>query len=59
MRLKAWDGSVAGPVDAPLVVLSSVDAVRRLLWHPGELGAAQAYVTGELDVPETGTSTTP
>ena len=23
------------------------DAVRRLLWHPGELGAAQAYVTGE------------
>ena len=26
--------------------------LRRLLWHPGELGAAQAYVTGELDVPE-------
>jgi cyclopropane-fatty-acyl-phospholipid synthase len=51
VRLKAWDGSVAGPVDAPLVVLNSVDAVRRLLRHPGELGAAQAYVTGELDVP--------
>jgi len=51
VRLKAWDGSVAGPVDAPLVVLSSVDAVRRLLWRPGELGAAQAYVTGEIDVP--------
>jgi cyclopropane-fatty-acyl-phospholipid synthase len=51
VRLKAWDGSVAGPVDAPLVVLNSVDAVRRLLWHPGELGAAQAYVAGELDVP--------
>ena len=27
------------------------DALRRLLWHPGELGAAQAYVTGELEVP--------
>ena len=51
VRLKAWDGSVAGPVDAPLVVLNSVDAVRRLLWRPGELGAAQAYVTGEIDVP--------
>jgi len=51
VRLKAWDDSVAGPVDAPLVVLNSVDAVRRLLWHPGELGAAQAYVTGEIDVP--------
>jgi cyclopropane-fatty-acyl-phospholipid synthase len=51
VRLKAWDGSVAGPVDAPLVVLNSPDAVRRMLRHPGELGAAQAYVTGELDVP--------
>jgi cyclopropane-fatty-acyl-phospholipid synthase len=51
VRLKAWDGSTAGPDDAPLVLLNSPDAVRRLLWHPGELGAAQAYVTGELDVP--------
>ena len=50
MRLRAWDGSEAGPVDAPLVVLRSRDAVRRLLWNPGELGAAQAYVTGEIDV---------
>ncbi|MDF1604318.1 cyclopropane-fatty-acyl-phospholipid synthase family protein [Nocardioides sp. YIM 152315] len=51
VRLRAWDGSEAGPADAPLVVLDSPRAVRRLLWHPGELGAAQAYVTGELDVP--------
>jgi cyclopropane-fatty-acyl-phospholipid synthase len=51
VRLRAWDGSEAGPEDAPLLVLTSVDAVRRLLRHPGELGAAQAYVTGELDVP--------
>ena len=50
VRLRAWDGSEAGPVDAPVVLLNSPDAVRRLLWHPGELGAAQAYVTGELDV---------
>jgi cyclopropane-fatty-acyl-phospholipid synthase len=52
VRLQAWDGSLAGPADAPLVVLRSPDALRRLLWNPGELGAAQAYVTGELDVPE-------
>ena len=51
VRLRAWDGSVAGPEDAPVVELRSPDAVRRLLWHPGELGAAQAYVPGELDVP--------
>ena len=51
VQLRAWDGSVAGPADAPLVELRSPDALRRLLWHPGELGAAQAYVTGALDVP--------
>ena len=50
VRLRAWDGSEAGPVDAPLVELRSPNAVRRLLRHPGELGAAQAYVTGELEV---------
>ncbi|CAB4929947.1 unannotated protein [freshwater metagenome] len=50
MRLRAWDGSEAGPADAPVVVLHTRRAVRRLLWNPGELGLAQAYVTGELDV---------
>jgi cyclopropane-fatty-acyl-phospholipid synthase len=50
VRLRAWDGSEAGPVGAPLVELRSRDAVRRLLWHPGELGAAQAYVTREIEV---------
>lgn len=50
VRLLVWDGSEAGPAGAPVVRLNSPDAVRRLLWAPGELGAAQAYVTGELDV---------
>ena len=50
VRLRAWDGTEAGPVGAPLVELRSPDAVRRMLRHPGELGAAQAYVTGELEV---------
>ncbi len=50
VRLEAWDGSSAGPVDAPVVRVRSRDAVRRLLWRPGELGAAQAYVNGEIDV---------
>lgn len=52
--LRAWDGSEAGDPAGPVVELRSPDAVRRLLWHPGELGAAQAYVTGELDVPAEG-----
>ncbi|MFF4904811.1 class I SAM-dependent methyltransferase [Streptomyces sp. NPDC001260] len=50
VRLRAWDGSETGPADAPVVVLRSRRALRRLLWQPGELGLAQAYVTGELDV---------
>ena len=50
IHLMAWDGSSAGPTDAPVVRLHSADALRRLLWHPGELGAAQAYVMGEIDV---------
>ena len=56
VRLRCWDGSEfvppGDPAASPVVELRSPDAVRRLLWHPGELGAAQAYVTGELDVPE-------
>ena len=51
VRLRAWDGSEAGSSEGPVVELRSPAAVRRLLRHPGELGAAQAYVTGELDVP--------
>lgn len=50
VRLRAWDDSVAGPQDGPEVVLRSPAALRRLLWRPNELGLAQAYVTGELDV---------
>src|SRR3954447_10849515 len=49
VRLRAWDGSAAGPDDAPEVVVHSPQAVRRLVWAPGELGLARAYVAGELD----------
>lgn len=50
VRITAWDGSTAGPADAPHVRLNSPAVLRRILWAPGELGAAQAYVTGELEV---------
>src|SRR3954451_778724 len=49
VRLRAWDGSAAGPEDAPGVVVRSPQAVRRLVWAPGELGLARAYVAGEID----------
>lgn len=50
LRLRAWDGSTAGPEDAPVVVLRSRRALRRLLWQPDELGLAQAYITGDIDL---------
>ncbi|MFD3761119.1 class I SAM-dependent methyltransferase [Streptomyces sp. NPDC058622] len=50
VRLRAWDGTEAGPADAPVIVLRSPRALRRLLWQPGELGLAEAYITGELDI---------
>lgn len=46
----AWDASRAGLPEGPTVHLRSPGALRRLLWSPGELGAAQAYVTGELEI---------
>jgi len=50
VRLRAWDGSEAGPVDAPVLVARSPRALQRILWRPGELGLARAYVSGDLDV---------
>lgn len=50
LRLRAWDGSTAGPEGAPVVVLRSRRALRRLVRQPDELGLAQAYITGELDI---------
>ncbi|GAA3616591.1 cyclopropane-fatty-acyl-phospholipid synthase family protein [Kineosporia mesophila] len=50
IRIRLWDGTETGPADAPVLVVRSSRALRRLFWHPGELGLAQAYVTGEIDV---------
>jgi cyclopropane-fatty-acyl-phospholipid synthase len=50
VRIRAWDGSEAGPADGPVAVLGSRRALRRLLWSPGELGLARAFVSGDLDV---------
>jgi cyclopropane-fatty-acyl-phospholipid synthase len=50
VRLRLWDGSETGPRDGPVLVIRNRRALRRLLWAPGELGLARAYVTGDLDV---------
>ncbi|WP_369034562.1 class I SAM-dependent methyltransferase [Streptomyces adonidis] len=50
MRVRAWDGSEAGPPGAPALVVRNRRALRRLLWKPGELGLARAWVAGDLDI---------
>jgi cyclopropane-fatty-acyl-phospholipid synthase len=50
LRLRGWDGSIAGPEGAPVVAVRSRRALRRMLWSPGQLGLGRAYVSGEIDV---------
>ena len=50
MRIRAWDGSQAGPPGAPTLVVRNRRALRRLLWKPGEVGIARAWVAGDLDI---------
>jgi cyclopropane-fatty-acyl-phospholipid synthase len=50
LRLRAWDGSEAGPLDAPTLEVRDRRALRRLLWKPGELGVVRAWVAGEIDL---------
>jgi cyclopropane-fatty-acyl-phospholipid synthase len=50
VRLRAWDGTEAGPDDGPVLVVRHRRALRRLMWQPNELGLARAYVSGDLDL---------
>ena len=50
-RLKAWDGSEAGPPAAPVLEFRNRRALRRILWSPGQLGLSRAYVAGDIDAP--------
>ncbi|WP_329384696.1 cyclopropane-fatty-acyl-phospholipid synthase family protein [Streptomyces sp. NBC_01351] len=50
VRIRAWDGSEAGPPGGPVLVFHHRRAVRRMLWKPGELGLARAWVAGEMTV---------
>ncbi|WJH22978.1 SAM-dependent methyltransferase [Pseudarthrobacter defluvii] len=51
LRLRAWDGSEAGPAGAPVLEFRSRKALRRMLWSPGQLGLSRAYVAGDIDAP--------
>jgi cyclopropane-fatty-acyl-phospholipid synthase len=51
VRIVLWDDSAFGPVEGiGTLFIRSPDALRRILWAPGELGLARAYVSGDIDV---------
>ena len=51
VRVELWDGSSYGRLDAVgTLVVRSPDALRRILWAPGELGVGRAHVVGDLDL---------
>src|SRR3954451_1761871 len=51
VRVEAYDGSSAGATD-PLatLIVRTPEALGHLLAHPGELGFARAYVSGDIDL---------
>ena len=51
VRFSFWDGSALGPDEVVgTVSIHSPDALRRIVWAPGELGLSRAFVAGDLSV---------
>jgi cyclopropane-fatty-acyl-phospholipid synthase len=51
VRFEFWDGSGTGPTDGiGTITVRTVDALRRIMWAPGELGVARAFVVGDLTI---------
>jgi cyclopropane-fatty-acyl-phospholipid synthase len=48
VRFEFWDGTSLGPLHGDTLHVCSPAAVQRLLWSPGELGLARAFVMGDL-----------
>ncbi len=50
-RFEAFDGSTAGPEDAPITLrLVNERGLAYLMTSPGDLGFARAYVSGDLEL---------
>src|ERR671910_58680 len=56
VRVEFWDGSVIESERKPegggspgTLRVNSLNAIRRMLWKPNQLGLGRAYVAGEVD----------
>lgn len=50
INIRFWDGSTLGHGGEDALIIRSPEALRYLVWAPGELGLGRAYVTGHIDV---------
>lgn len=51
VSIRFWDASRLGPDDARTTIhVRSPRALRRIMFAPGEVGIARAYVAGDLDI---------
>ena len=51
IRFEFFDGSSLGPEGGPGTVrVRTADAIRRLVWSPGELGLSRAFVAGDVEL---------
>ncbi len=51
VRFTGYDGSTAGPADAPATLeVRSPNALRYIATAPGDLGLARAFVAGDLEI---------
>ena len=51
VEIEFWDGSTFGDPDGPgRLRVKSLDALRRIIWSPDQLGFARAFVAGDIDI---------
>jgi cyclopropane-fatty-acyl-phospholipid synthase len=50
LEIAFWDGSRIGAGGTNTPTIRTPDALRRMMWAPGELGIARAFVAGDLEV---------
>ena len=50
LSVRCWDGSATTVEGAPTLVVRHPRALRRMVYAPGELGLARAYISGDLEL---------
>lgn len=50
IEIEFWDGSTLGrPDGVGRIRVNSIDAIKRVVWSPDQLGLARAFIVGDID----------